>query len=103
MPAERQGCVSQKPCYKEPFDVKVWPYDTIRELLAIALISGEASATLANNCEAKLFRFAIYNFRRIYDKDNAYGNLSVTIDDKTIKVKKSQQMTEVVILQQQES
>lgn len=43
---------------------KTWPKDQIRELIALANVSGSAKAKLSSPGEAKLFRFAIYNFRR---------------------------------------
>jgi hypothetical protein len=41
-----------------------WPSDVIRELIAQAEASGESRATLSSVEEARLFRFAIYSFRR---------------------------------------
>jgi hypothetical protein len=64
---------------------KIWPLDTIRELLALANTSGEARATLASAEEAELFRFAIYNFRR----NHSLGlDMTVTIDDNAVVVTK---------------
>jgi hypothetical protein len=64
---------------------KIWPQDSIRELLARAEILGESSAELSSDRDAILFRFAIYSFRR-----NAHigEDLSVTIEDKKVIVTK---------------
>ena len=49
---------------------KQWPYDKIRELVAMADFQGRAVATLDTDQEARLFRFAIYNFRKIHGLGN---------------------------------
>ena len=60
---------------------KSWPKDVIRELLALAKTEGYSKATLSTPDEAKLFRFAIYNFRRNED----FGReINVTLDDTAV-------------------
>ena len=55
---------------------KIWPSSTIRELIALAVSVGESTATLDSAEEARLFRFAIYSFRR----NNGVGEgLQVTL------------------------
>ena len=77
---------------------KVWPYATIRELVALADANGSATAVLDSLRSAELFRFAIYSFR----KATGLGNdISVTIDDKTVILTK-RVMPQVTILQEQE-
>jgi hypothetical protein len=78
---------------------KIWPHDTIRELLALAEATGESSAELASEREAELFRFAIYSFRR---EQGIGHNLSVTLDGCRVVVTKRETPT-VVILQGQEA
>lgn len=80
----------------------LWPTATIRELLCTAEAIGEAKATLSSNRDAKLFRYAIYSFR----KATAIGqNVSVTIDDRTVIVRKRDEpfVTLHQELQQQEA
>ena len=64
-----------------------WPQDTIRELIALAQESGSSCATLTDASEAKLFRFAIYNFRR----DQGIGfDLSITLDEEKVLLKRKE-------------
>ena len=56
---------------------RIWPHDTIRELLTLAEARGEARSTLDTERDAELFRFAIYSFRRQADIGDG---LSVTLD-----------------------
>jgi len=44
-----------------------WPPETIRELLTLAKTSGQSRAKLGSETEARLFRYAIYSFRRNHD------------------------------------
>lgn len=76
---------------------KVWPYATIRELLALADVSGESRAELASRREAELFRFAIYSFRRQHDIGQ---DLSVTLDGNNVIITK-RTAPSVVIMQEQ--
>lgn len=66
---------------------KIWPYDTIRELLALARVLGESTAELANEEDARNFRFAIYSFRRQNDEGN---DLSITLDGNKVIVRPKQ-------------
>ena len=77
---------------------KIWPHDTIRELLALADARGESSAELANAREAELFRFAIYSFRRT---NTGFDDLSVTLNDNKVIVTK-RTAPKITILQEQE-
>jgi hypothetical protein len=73
---------------------KIWPHDKIRELIGLAEATGEARATLASAAEAKLFRYAIYSWRRT----NSLGwDIMATIDDATVVLTKK---PEVHILQE---
>lgn len=79
---------------------KIWPYDMIRELLALADAKGESIATLDSEREAVLFRYAIYSFRRI--NPGVGDNLSVTLSGTSVIVTK--RLSPVVhILQEQET
>ena len=78
---------------------KIWPYDTIRELLALAEAKGEATATVASEREAILFRYAIYSFRKLNDIGH---NLSVTLDNNRVIVTK-RTLPQVQILEEQET
>lgn len=60
----------------------------IRELLTLASHSGIARAELPSPREAELFRFAIYNFRKTADVDAEWLSLSITIDDKTVVIRR---------------
>lgn len=64
---------------------KIWPADTIRELLALANAKGESRATLSSAEEARLFRFAVYSFRKAH---HAWPDLSVTLDDNVVIVRR---------------
>lgn len=79
---------------------KIWPYDKIRELLALANASGEAVAILNSEREAELFRYAIYGFRRT--NPGVGDNLSVTIVNTNVIVTKRVSPL-VNILQEQET
>lgn len=58
-----------------------WPPDVIRELIAQAEASGESRAVLGSADEARLFRFAIYSFRRA----NSVGQeLTITVDEASV-------------------
>jgi hypothetical protein len=60
---------------------------TIRELIALAERTGFAKAALGSAEEARLFRFAIYSFRRA----NEVGlELSITLDDNEVVLRKRQ-------------
>jgi hypothetical protein len=64
---------------------KVWPHETIRELIALAEATGESQAELASDRDAELFRFAIYSFRR----NMQIGlDLSVIIDNNKVIISK---------------
>ena len=64
---------------------KIWPTAVIRELLALAETAGESQATLDTAEEARLFRFAIYGFR----KNQGLGeDLSVTLDGNIVIVRR---------------
>ena len=64
---------------------KIWPTEVIRELLALASSGGESQATLASAEEARLFRFAIYTFRKVHDVG---ADLSITLDDNVVVVRR---------------
>ena len=64
---------------------KVWPQATIRELLAIAEVKGISIAELSDEDEARLFRFAVYSFRRQHEIGQ---DLTITIDGNTVIVEK---------------
>ena len=64
---------------------KIWPTEVIRELLALAAATGESQATLASAEEARLFRFAIYTFRKVHGTG---ADLSITLDDNIVVVRK---------------
>jgi len=60
---------------------------TIRELIALAERVGLAKAALGSPEEARLFRFAIYSFRRA----NGVGQeLSITLEDNEVVLRKRQ-------------
>ena len=62
---------------------RIWPADSIRELLTAAELVGAASATLETPEDASRFRFAIYTFR----KQNALGeDLVVTVTGNVVVV-----------------
>jgi hypothetical protein len=75
---------------------QVWPHATIRELIAIANVHGEARARLSSAREAELFRQAIYSFRKLH---NVGYDLRITINGLTVVLSKK---PTVVILQQTE-
>lgn len=59
----------------------------IRELLVLATMEGESKATLETEADARLFRFAVYSFRKAQD----FGHdLSVTIEGNCVIVRKRQ-------------
>ena len=64
---------------------KIWPLEVMRELLALAAATGESRAELATEEEAKLFRFAIYNFRKTNDLG---ADLSITTEANVVIVRK---------------
>lgn len=76
---------------------KLWPYATIRELLALAEATGQSQATLASEREAELFRFAIYSFRKQYTLGQ---DLSISLDGNNVIITK-RQTPSVMILQEQ--
>lgn len=78
---------------------KIWSHATIRELLTLALTTGESSAVLGSSREAELFRFAIYGFRR---GCSDWDDLSITLDENKVIVTKRIAPT-ITILQTQES
>ena len=69
----------------------------MRELLALANITGEAKAQLASRREAELFRYAIYKYRQSQDIGL---DLLITIDDTTVVATKPKPPV-VTILQEQ--
>lgn len=64
---------------------QLWPTSTIRELLALAEAAGESRAILESAEDARLFRFAIYSFRKTHDIG---ADLSITLEDNTVVVHK---------------
>ena len=76
----------------------IWPHDVIRELLALADAKGESSATLENDRDAELFRYAIYTFRR---NSGGWEDLSVTLEGNKVVVTK-RTTPNITILQEQE-
>jgi hypothetical protein len=74
----------------------IWPHDKIRELLAIAEITGEAKAELNSYDDAESFRYAIYYFRK---QNNLGNNLTITIEGNWVFLKKK---PEVAIVQREE-
>lgn len=77
---------------------KIWPQDTIRELLALAEARGESCALLEDSAAAESFRFAIYYFRR---QNNIGQNLTVTIEDNKVVITR-RETPQVKILQEGE-
>lgn len=65
--------------------MKIWPQSKIRELLALAAVTGEARAELDSHDAAEKFRYSIYAFRRAH---NIGFDTSITIEDKTVVVTK---------------
>lgn len=72
---------------------KVWPHATIREIIALASLQGEARATLQTPREAELFRFAIYSFRRSH---NVGYDLSVTIGGNDVLLTKNEPKSVII-------
>ena len=75
---------------------KIWPHETIRELLALAEAMGEAQAELGSEREAELFRFAIYSFRR---QAKIGQDLAVAVEGNKVTVAK-RKVPEVFIIQE---
>lgn len=71
-----------------------WPRATIRELIARAEELGSARAELGSEAEAKLFRFAIYNFR---NSAQIGQNLFVTLDCNSVILTRRQDPAVVII------
>jgi hypothetical protein len=65
----------------------IWPQETMRELLALAATSGRATASLTSADEARLFRYAIYNFR---NNNQIHADLEITLDDNKIILTKKE-------------
>ena len=76
---------------------KAWPKATIRELFTLADATGQAAATLTSEREAKLFRFAIYNFRRAEGIGN---DIFVGLESSTVTLVK-REMPSIVIAQEE--
>jgi len=64
---------------------KIWPRDTIRELIALANSQGTSRAELSSERDAERFRFAIYSFRR---QNNLGHDLSITVDGNAVVIAK---------------
>ena len=70
-----------------------WPQHTIRELIALGETSGEARATLGTPEEARLFRFAIYTFRK---EHNVGFDLRITLEENVVVLRRRPQPVIVI-------
>jgi hypothetical protein len=82
---------------------KIWPYATIRELLAMADAQGESRAVLASVREAELFRFAIFSFRKANTPVGPrYDDIVVTLDGNNVIMRKRAEPVVTILQEQQE-
>jgi hypothetical protein len=65
---------------------KSWPQDTIREFIALGSATGQAKADLETAEDARLFRYAVYSFRK---NKNVGQDLSLSLEGNSVILRKS--------------